>query len=106
MFNKILLLYVGYGGWLLPSHSSVPSLIPFPHLWQTGMDRSGPDLDSSISKRNSSSSPKHGEMELEQIQKELGDPDLRPEPICFQPPSLLVFPSSHASSPQIEKQAT
>ena len=25
--------YVGYRGWLLPFHSSVPSLIPFPHFW-------------------------------------------------------------------------
>ena len=66
--------YVGYWGWLPPSPSSVPSLIPFPHFWQTDRDRSGPDLDCSSSKRNLLCSPKHGETELEQIQKELGDP--------------------------------
>ena len=75
--------YVGYRGWLPPSPSSVPSLIPFPHFWQTDRDRSGPDLDCSSSKRNWLCSPKHGETELEQIQRELGDPDLRPEPIWW-----------------------
>ena len=55
------------------------SLIPFPHFWQTDWDRSGPDLDCSSSKRNWLCSPKHGETELEQIQKDLGDPDLRPD---------------------------
>ena len=103
-FNKFcfnIRAYVGYCGWLPPSPSSVPSFIPFPHFCQTDRDRSGPDLDCSSSKRNWLCSPKHGETELEQIQKELGDPDLRPEPICFQPSPLLVFPSSHASPPQI-----
>ena len=71
--------YVGYCWWLPPSPSSVPSLMPFPHFWQTDRDRSGPDLDCSSSKRNWLCSPKHGETELEQIQKELGDPDLRPD---------------------------
>ena len=98
---EILNLYVGYCGWLPPSHPSVPSFIPFPHFCQTDRDRSGPDLDCSCSKRNWLYSPKHGETELEQIQKELGDPDLRPEPICFQQSPLLVSPSSHASAPQI-----
>ena len=101
---KFLSLYVGYRGWLPPSHPSVPSLIPLPHFRQTDRDRSGPDLDCSSSKRNWLCSPKHGETELEQIQKELGDLDLRPEPICFQPSPKIVFPSSHFSLPKVENQ--
>ena len=101
-------IYVGYCGWLLPFHSSVPSLISFPHFCQTDRDRSDPDQDSSSSKRNNSSSTKHGEAELEQIQKELGGPDLLSLPSftysspvslhhhCYQKPSsitkiLLIF---------------
>ena len=66
--------YVGYREWLPPSHPSVSSLIPLPHFWQTGWDRSGPDLDCFSSKRNWLCSSKHGETELEQIQKDLEIP--------------------------------
>ena len=87
------------------SLSSFPALRPSPHTTWPDRDRSGPDLDFSSSKRNWLCFPKHGETELEQIQRELGDPDLRPEPICFHPSPSDIFPSSHTSSPEIEDQA-
>ena len=49
--------------WLLPSHPSVPSLIPFPHFCQTDRERSGPDSLISTSILSYSSSPKPGEIE-------------------------------------------
>ena len=106
LFSQIakILSYIGYRRWLPSFHPSVPSLIPLPHFWQTDRDRSGPDLDCSSSKRNWLCSPKQGETELEQIQKEQGDPDFRPEPICFQPFPLMLFPSSHCSLPKIESK--
>ena len=97
-FENHNIRYVGYRGWLPPSPSSVPALRPSPHTTWPDRDRSGPDLDCS-------SSPKHGETELEQIQKKLGDPDLRPESICFHPSPSDIFLSSHTSSPEIEDQA-
>ena len=45
--SKFFNFYVGYRGWLPPSPSSVPSLIPFPHFWKTDRDPSGLDLDCS-----------------------------------------------------------
>ena len=103
--KNICYFYVGCRGWLPLYHPSVPSFMLYPHFWQTDRNRSGPDLDCSSSKRNWLCSSKHGETELKQIQKELGDPDLRPEPIFFQPSLDIVFPSSHTSSPEIEDQA-
>ena len=35
----------GYVAWLLPSHLSIPSFIPFPHFFQIGLNRSCPETD-------------------------------------------------------------
>ena len=56
-----------YAAWLQPFHPSVPSLIPFPHFCQIGLNRFGPDPHSSSSKSNYSSSSKHGERKQSQF---------------------------------------
>ena len=97
--------YVGYAAWLLPSHPSVPSLIPFPRFCQTDRNRSGPNPGYSRSKRNYSSSTKSGEKELKQIKKELWGSNLRPDRFRLHPSPLFIFPSSHFSVPESRNHA-
>ena len=71
--------YAGYAAWLLSSHHSVPSFIPFLYFCQTGRNRSGRDPLDSTSISNYSSSPKSGEKEDCLFLLELGDSESRPD---------------------------